>query len=110
MIGTLDFSPNINEDGAFYISKYYDLADEASDSYKDFWQKFTKLETPYNFELLNEGKLISKYMNLSANFKDKKLVKTKPKDVNYLVGCQLQSEVKEAEFNESCDSFIKGIH
>ena len=53
VIGTLDFSPNINEDGAFYISKYYDLADEASDSYKDFWQKFPKLETPYNFELLN---------------------------------------------------------
>ncbi len=110
VIGTLDFSPNINEDGAFYISKYYDLADEASDSYKDFWQKFTQLKTPYNFELLNEGKLISKYINLSANFKDKKLVKTKSKDVNYLVGCQLQSEVKEAEFNESCDAFIKGIH
>ncbi|WP_426359411.1 S1 family peptidase [Pseudocolwellia sp. HL-MZ19] len=109
-VGTLDFSPNINEDGVFYISKYYDLADEASDSYKDFWQKFTQLETPYNFELLNEGKKISKYMNLGANFKDKKLIKNKAKGVSYLVGCQLQSEVKEVEFNESCDAFIKGIH
>lgn len=109
VIGTIDFSPNMNEDGRFYITRYYDLNEDASDNYKDFWKKFTLLESPYNFELLNEGKLNSKYLNLSANFKDKQLVKAAPKGVNYLLGCQLQSEVKEAEFHQSCDAFIEGI-
>ncbi|XPF93252.1 S1 family peptidase [Colwellia sp. RE-S-Sl-9] len=109
LVGSVDFSPNMNEDGTFYISKYYDLGDDATDSYKDFWKKFTSLESPYNFELLNEGKLISKYTNLSATFKTKKLTKETPKGAAYLVGCQLQSEVKVEEFNQSCDAFIKGI-
>jgi hypothetical protein len=109
VLGSLSFSPNINEDGVFYIAKYYDLADDAADSYKDFWLKFTSLESPYNFELLNEGKLLSKYMNLSANFENKKLIKEHPESVRFLVGCQLLSKVKEVEFNESCDAFIKGI-
>ena len=110
MVGGLDFSPNPNESGVFYISKYYDLGDQASDNYSDFWAKFTQSKSPYNFEVINEGKLNSKYVNLSANDKIKKLMKGKSKQVGYLVGCRLQSEVNVEELNQSCDRFVGGLY
>jgi len=110
MVGNVSFVPNLNEDGTFYVSKYYDQGEDASDSYNDFWEKFTTLKSPYNFEVINEGKLNTKYMNLGANNKTPKGASSDTKEIGYLVGCKLQSEVKLTELNRSCDTFINGLH
>lgn len=109
MIGNLNFTPNTNEDGMYYVSKYYNQREHASDNYKDFWTKFTTLKSPYNFEVINEGKLITKYMNLGANKKGPKGVRSNSDNIGYLAACKLQSEVKLEEFNTLCDSFINGL-
>lgn len=110
IVGSVNFIPNSNEDGTFYISRYYNLGEYATDNYKDFWSKFSKQESPYNFEVINEGKLITKYLNLKANKEKSALGTVEDESLGYLVGCKLQSEVKIEEFNKSCDSFIKGLH
>ncbi len=109
MVGNLNFTPNTNEDGTYYISKYYNQGEHASDNYKDFWTKFTTLKSPYNFEVINEGKLITKYMNLGANKKGPREVNNDSENIGYLAGCKLQSEVKLEEFNTMCDAFINGL-
>ncbi len=109
IVGSVNFTPNSNEDGTFYISRYYNLGEYATDNYKDFWRKFSQQESPYNFEVINEGKLITKYLNLMASEEKKELANVEDANLGYLVGCKLQSEVKVEEFNKSCDSFIKGI-
>jgi hypothetical protein len=108
IVGSVNFIPNSNEDGTFYISRYYNQGEFATDNYNDFWRKFSKQESPYNFEVINEGKLITKYLNLKAS-KEKEELGVVDANIGYLVGCKLQSEVKVEEFNQSCDSFIKGI-
>jgi len=105
-IGNIGVMPNVNEDGTYYVSKYYNQGEFASDSYKDFWDKFTSMKSPYNFEVINEGKTISKYMNLHAH---KSSLLGANEDVGYLAVCTLQSEVKLEEFNRSCNTFIEGI-
>ncbi|MDU0354462.1 serine protease [Paraglaciecola aquimarina] len=110
IVGNISFQPNLNEDGIYYVSKYYDLGNDASDNYNDFWHKFTTLKSPYNFEVINEGKINSKYINLGANGKSPKVVGNQPQGVAYLAACKLQSEVKLAEFNAACDSFVNGLH
>ncbi|MCJ8318915.1 MAG: serine protease [Colwellia sp.] len=109
-VGSINFTPNSNEDGVFYVSKYFNQGDNASDSYNDFWQKFTSLKSPYNFEVINEGKLITKYMNLGANSKIPKVADAKSKKIGYLAGCKLESDVKLEVFNRSCNTFINGLH
>jgi V8-like Glu-specific endopeptidase len=109
IVGSVNFTPNSNEDGTFYISRYYNLGEHATDNYKDFWNKFSKQESPYNFEVINEGKLITKYLNLEASQDKSNLGAAEEASLGYLVGCKLQSEVKLEEFNQSCDSFIKGL-
>lgn len=110
VVGSLNLTPNENESGTFYVSKYYNIGSEASDSYKDFWHKFTTLKSPYNFEVIDEGEVNSKYMNLGASGKFKNLTGDTAEQVGYLVGCKLQSEVKVEELNKSCDSFVNGLH
>jgi hypothetical protein len=110
VVGYISFRPNIYEDGVYSISKLYDLKNNASDSYSDFWQKFTTGTSPYNFEVINEGKTINKYMNLGANDKSPKIVGKKKDDRGYLATCTLQSEVELAEFTSACDAFINGLH
>lgn len=109
IVGSVNFTPNSNESGTFYISRYYDQGEYATDNYKDFWRKFNEQESPYNFEVINEGKLITKYMNFKASTVKGNKAAGDNENIGYLVGCKLQSEVKEAEFNQSCDSFIKGL-
>lgn len=110
VVGDISLKPNLNEDGVFYVSKYNDLGDDASDNYKDFWEKFTSLKSPYNFEVINEGKKISKFMNLGANAKSPRLTQGETKKFGFLAGCKLQSEVKIEELNTACNSFINGLH
>ncbi|NQY37719.1 MAG: trypsin-like peptidase domain-containing protein [Alteromonadaceae bacterium] len=110
MIGNFSFTPNLNEDGTYYVSKFYNQGEHASDSYKDFWTKFTMLKSPYNFEVINEGKQHTKYMNLGANKKSPKNTSADINKIGYLAVCKLQSEVKLSEFNQSCDTFINGLH
>lgn len=57
IVGNISFQPNLNEDGIFYVSKYYDLGEDSSENYSDFWTKLTTQKSPYNFELINEGKI-----------------------------------------------------
>jgi len=110
VVGYISFRPNIYEDGVYSISKLYDQKNNASDSYSDFWKKFTTGTSPYNFEVINEGKTINKYMNLGANDKSPKIVGKKKDDRGYLATCTLQSEVELAEFTSACDAFINGLH
>jgi hypothetical protein len=110
IVGSINFTPNSNEDGTFSVTKYYNRGDSATDNYRDFWSKFSKQSSPYNFEVINEGKLITKYMNLGANNKASKLGSFEAKDSGYLVGCELQSEVSVEELNKSCDHFINGFN
>jgi len=109
MVGNISFTPNLNEDGTYYVSKYYNQREHASDNYKDFWHKFTTLKAPYNFEVRDEGKIISKYMNLGANNKSPKSIPSHGDNIGYLAVCKLESDVKIAEFNQSCDAFINGL-
>ncbi|RDV27470.1 serine protease [Alteromonas aestuariivivens] len=109
VVGHANFTPNANEDNAYYVSKYYDLKENASENYQDFWAKFTTLKSPYNFEIIDEGKLIKKMMNLSANGKGAKLTQGSGDDMGFLAGCQVQSDVSIDELNRTCDAFINGI-
>lgn len=110
IIGNISFQPNLNEDGIFYVSKYYDLGENSSENYSDFWMKLTTQKSPYNFEVINEGKINTKFMNLKANGKSPKSVGADVKGVAYLAACKLQSEVAIEEFNKYCDSFVNGLH
>jgi len=110
VVGYLSVKPNLNENGVYSISKLYDLGKDASDSYSDFWTKFTSQQSPYNFELINEGKVISKKMNVGATKKGSKTMNNKIEGIGYLATCKLQSEVEAEELNDSCDAFINGLH
>jgi len=110
IVGNISFQPNLNEDGIFYVSKYYDLGKNSSENYTDFWTKLTTQKSPYNFEVINEGNINTKFMNLRANGKSPKLLGSNTKGVAYLAACKLQSEVPLEEFNKACDSFINGLH
>ena len=107
IVASVTFKPNTFEDGMFYVAKLYDLGDQASEGSKDFWNKFSNSQPPYNNELIDEGKVKGRYINLdgvNAAFSG-----ADKAGVGYLAGCQVQSEVEVAELNESCDSFLKGI-
>jgi len=110
MVGNLNFTPNSNEEGKYYVSKFYNQGEHASDNYNDFWNKFTSLKSPYNFEVINEGKLLSKQMNLGANHKGSKQISVNQEHIGYLAGCKLQSDIKIEEFNTLCDAFINGFN
>jgi len=109
IVANLNFTPNTNEDGKYYVSKFYNQGEHASDNYKDFWMKLTTLKSPYNFEVINEGKIIAKHINLGAANKGSNSINADNESVGYLAGCKLQSEVKLAEFNTRCDAFINGF-
>ncbi len=49
-------------------------------------------------------------MNLGANQKGQNITGTNAKNIGYLAGCKLQSEVSLEVFNRSCDAFINGLH
>lgn len=108
--GYASFRPNLNEDGLYSVAQLYDLKEDATDSYSDFWSKFTTQKSPYNFEIINEGKTINKYINLGANQKSPKMASQADSEKAYLATCTLQSEVDEAEFVSACDSFVNGLH
>jgi len=110
VVGFVSLRPNLNEDGFYSVAKLYDLKNNASDSYSDFWKKFTTQQSPYNFEVINEGKTINKYMNLGANDKSPVIVGETKDDQGFLATCTLQSEVELAEFTSACDAFINGLH
>lgn len=103
--------PNLNEDGKFSVSKLYDLGEDASDGYNDFWSKFTQNQSPYNFEVLNEGKVISKKVNLGVKKENYNHNKNKAIDgVGYLAVCTLQSELDIEELEKTCEAFINGLN
>lgn len=108
-VGNFSLQPNVNEDGIFWVSRYFDLGDDASDSYRDFWGKFTGQESPYNFELINEGDLNTKFVNLGARGLSPGLASEEKTNQGFLAGCELQSEEGVDAFNRSCDSFISGL-
>jgi serine protease Do len=110
VVGYISLKPNLNEDGVYSVARLYDLKNDASDSYSDFWKKFTTQQSPYNFEVINEGKTINKYINLGANDKGASTVGEKKDDRGYLATCTLQSEVSLAEFTSACDAFINGLY
>lgn len=108
-VGNFSLQPNVNEDGMFWVSRYYDLGEEASDSYRDFWNKFTDQKAPYHSELVNEGEVNSKLVNLGAKGLSPGLTKDKKSNQGFLAGCELQSEKGIDEFNRLCDIFIFGL-
>ncbi|MGL1959030.1 MAG: serine protease [Colwellia sp.] len=110
MVGNITFTPNSNEDGTYYVSKYYNQGENASDNYNDFWKKFTTHKSPYNFEVIKEGKVNSKYMNFQSKNEALKVVNKITNEVGYLAVCKLQSEVKIDELNHLCDAFINGLN
>jgi hypothetical protein len=109
VVGAFSFTPNSNEDGDFSVSKIYDLKEDASDSYIDFWGKFTQQQSPYNFSIIDEGKVISKMMNLGKDSKHADKF-NKTKDAGYLAVCELESKVGHAELDKACDNFVNGLH
>jgi V8-like Glu-specific endopeptidase len=110
VVGYIGLRPNINEDGFYSVAKLYDLKNDASDSYRDFWEKLTTLKSPYNFEVIDEGKTVNKYINLGAKNKSPKTVGKNKDDQVYLATCTMQSEVELAKFTSACDAFVNGLH
>ena len=110
VVGHFSFSPNINEEGSYSVSKLYDMKEDASDSYVDFWTKLTEQQSPYNFAVIDEGKIITKQMNLGAHGKSPVASLNNSKDIVYLATCELQSKVGNEVLDKSCDAFINGLN
>lgn len=110
VVGHFSFAPNMNEEGSYSVSKLYDLKEDASDSYADFWTKLTEQQSPYNFTVIDEGKIITKQMNLGAHGKSPVEALNGSQETVYLAICELQSKVGNDELDKSCDAFINGLN
>lgn len=97
-------TPNVNEDSFYSVSKFYDLKEDASDSYSDFWKKFTTQTSPYDATVINEGESLTKRVNLNATGKA-----DSAEDVGYLATCKLESKSGSEELVKSCDAFLNGL-
>lgn len=104
-----NFTPNINEDTSYSVSKFYDQKEDGSDSYTDFWSKFTKQISPYDASVVNEGEVLSKKINLGENGKAPSGEVKSDSGVGYMATCKIESKRGEATLNSSCDAFIKGL-
>lgn len=103
-------TPKLNDDTFYSVSKFYDLKEDGSDNYTDFWTKFTTKTSPYDFSVVNEGELLSKKVNLGELGKTPLGVVNGSDGVGYLATCKVESKAGEEALNKTCDAFINGLN
>ena len=103
-ISMLSLQPNINEDTEYSINTIYDLGEDSSDSYADFWKKLSTQQAPYDNQVVDEGNNLQRTANLSALGK----VST-ARGMAYMARCRTEARLGEKHLEETCDGFINSL-